>query len=126
MPIYIWFLSPDTFSEFKIATPLVALWAIFVAALMVSRIPTLSLKYMKLPARMAVPMMAGICLIVAALLHAPWITLTLVSSAYFISIPLAFRHYRHQEKLYEQKQEDLSSLAFGIDGIDLDVSEDEK
>lgn len=126
MPIYVWFLAPDTFSEFKMATPLVAVWAIFVAALMVSRIPTISLKYMKLPTRMAVPMMAGIGLIVAALLHAPWITLTLVSGAYFISIPLAFRHYRIQEKLFEQKPEDLSSLAFGIDGIDLDGTDDER
>ncbi|MDD3020219.1 MAG: phosphatidylcholine/phosphatidylserine synthase [Alphaproteobacteria bacterium] len=127
LPLYIWFLSPDTFSEFKLATPLIAVWTVCVAALMVSRIPTISFKYIKLPDRMAVPLMAAIGLIVAAMIHAPWVTLTMTSSAYLISIPLALNHYRKLEQKYEQKNEDLSSLAFGIDEINLDgTNEDDR
>lgn len=125
LPVYIWLLSPDTFSTLKVATPLIPLWTICVAALMVSRIPTISLKYMKLPDRMAVPLMAAIGLFVAAMIHAPWVTLTLVSTAYLVSIPLSLAHYRKLERQYEEKNEDLSSLAFGIDEINLDASGDE-
>ncbi|HOO50732.1 MAG TPA: CDP-diacylglycerol O-phosphatidyltransferase, partial [Alphaproteobacteria bacterium] len=125
-PLYIWFLSPETFGEFKVATPLIAIWVVAIAALMVSRMPTMSLKYMKLPDRMAVPLMAAIGLVVAAMIHAPWVTLTLLSSAYFISIPITFSHYRKLEKQHEKQTEDLSSLAFGIDEINLDgTNEDE-
>ncbi|MBE2191055.1 MAG: phosphatidylcholine/phosphatidylserine synthase [Alphaproteobacteria bacterium] len=125
MPIYVWFLSPETFGEFKLATPLIAVWTICVAAMMVSRIPTASLKYMKLPDRMAVPLMAAIGLIVAAMIHAPWVTLTLISSAYLISVPLALNHYRKLEQRFEKRNEDLSSLAFGIDEINMDASNEE-
>lgn len=127
LPLYVWLLSPESFGEFKIATPLIPLWAISVAALMVSRIPTVSLKYMKLPSHMAVPLMAAIGLVVAALIHAPWVTLTLLSTSYLISIPLSLNHYRTLEKKYEARKEDLSSLAFGIDEINLDpVDEDDR
>lgn len=125
IPLYVWFLSPETFGEFNVATPLIAVWVIIVAALMVSRIPTLSLKYMKLPSHMAVPLMGGIGLLVAALIHAPWVTLTLVSSAYLVAIPLSLARYRRQEKEFENRNEDLSSLAFGIDDIDLDGLEED-
>lgn len=127
LPLYVWLLSPESFGEFRIATPLIPLWAIGVAALMVSRIPTVSLKYMKLPSHMAVPLMAAIGLVVAALIHAPWVTLTLLSTSYLVSIPLSLSHYRSLEKKYETRQEDLSSLAFGIDEINLDpVDEDDR
>lgn len=127
LPLYVWLLSPDSFGELSIATPLIPIWAIGVAALMVSRIPTVSLKYMKLPSHMAVPLMAALGLVIAALIHAPWVTLTLLSTSYLISIPLSLSHYRSLEKKFEARQEDLSSLAFGIDEINMDpVDEDDR
>lgn len=125
LPIYIWFLSPSTFEALSFATPLVAVWAIFVAMLMVSRIPTMSIKYMKLPSRMAVPVMGVLALIVAALLHAPWVTLSLLSLGYLASIPMGFRHYRAQEREYRAVPEDLTSLAFGMDIPISDVIEED-
>lgn len=115
LPVYIWFLiGADTARTFSFATPLIALWAIFVSAMMVSRIPTFSLKHTKVPARMTVPVMALVGLYIAALIHAPWITLTVVSVIYLGSIPLILHQYRKLEKENLQTIEDLSSLAFGI------------
>ncbi len=93
-PLYVWFLSPETFEGFSWATPLVAVWAIVVAALMVSRIPTFSVKYIRIPPKMMVPSMAGLALYIAALLHAPWVTLPLVCIAYVASLPLILHQYR--------------------------------
>lgn len=119
MPLYIWLMFPNAFDEFRFANPLVALWAIFVASLMVSRLPTGSFKYLKLPDRMAVPLMGAITLLIAALINAPWVTLTLLTSGYLISIPIVFRHYRKLERQYEHQTEDISSLAFGINDIEI-------
>jgi CDP-diacylglycerol--serine O-phosphatidyltransferase len=126
LPVYIWFLSPETFEIFSFATPLIGIWTIIVAALMVSRIPTFSFKYMKLPARGAVPVMALIGLVIAALIHAPWVTLTLISLAYVASIPVVLHRYRKQEKEFSEGQEDLSSLAFGMDSLPEDESPNEE
>lgn len=123
LPIYVWFLFPGYFEALSFATPLVALWAIFVGALMVSRIPTFSLKYLKLPSRMAVPVMALLALIVAALIHAPWITLFFLSASYLISIPFGLQHYRRQEKKFLNMNEDIASLAFGISATDAEQNE---
>lgn len=126
LPIYVWFLSPSSFEALSFATPLVAVWAMFVGALMVSRIPTFSIKYMKLPTRMAVPLMAFLALLVAALIHAPWITLFLLSSTYLVMIPIGLRHYRKQEKKHLDTQEDLTSLAFGITPTSIILADDDQ
>lgn len=126
LPIYVWFLSPSSFETLSFATPLVAVWAMFVGALMVSRIPTFSIKYMKLPTRMAVPLMAFLALLVAALIHAPWITLFLLSSTYLVMIPIGLRHYRKQEKKHLDTQEDLTSLAFGITPTSIILADDDQ
>lgn len=114
LPVYIWIMFPETFSEFAPATWLIGVWTIIVAALMVSRIPTFSFKYMKLPAKMLVPAMGLVALILAALVHAPWVTLTIIAVTYAISIPVVFMRYRKLEKKNHGTNEDLSSLAFGI------------
>ncbi len=124
-PLYVWFLSPETFEGFAWATPFVALWAIVVAAMMVSRIPTFSVKYLKIPPKMMVPSMAAVALYFAALLHAPWITLPLVCIAYVASMPVIFHQYRKLEKQYQSEEENLSSLAFGFSTIDITPHEDE-
>lgn len=115
LPVYIWFLiGADTAKAFSFATPIIAIWAIFVSAMMVSRIPTFSLKYIKVPSRMTVPVMALVGLYIAALIHAPWVTLTVVSVVYLGSVPIILHQYRKLEKENQQTTEDLSSLAFGI------------
>ena len=118
-PLYVWFLTPETFEGLKWATPFVAVWAITVAALMVSRLPTFSIKYMKIPPKMMVPTLAFVALFIAALFNAPWVTLPIVCIIYTASIPLIFTQYRRLEKEHQAVEEELSSLAFGISNIEI-------
>ncbi len=124
-PLYVWFLSPATFEGLKWGTPFVAVWAITVAALMVSRIPTFSIKYMKIPPKMMVPTMAFVALFVAALFNAPWVTLPIVCVIYAASLPLIFAQYRKLEKEHNSEEERLSSLAFGISTIEISHTDED-
>jgi CDP-diacylglycerol--serine O-phosphatidyltransferase len=125
-PIYIWFmLSPGTFDVFSFATPLISVWAIVVAALMVSRIPTFSFKKLRVPARGIIPVMALLGLLIAAMIHAPFVMLTLISIIYLVSMPIVFSRYRRKEKEYQSQPEDLSSLAFGLPPFDPLADHDE-
>jgi CDP-diacylglycerol--serine O-phosphatidyltransferase len=113
LPVYIWFLSPETFTVFSFATPLIAVWTIIVAVMMISRIPTFSFKALHMSQKMMVPVMGLFAMLIAALIHVPWITLSVIAIGYLASLPFVFSSYRKQEKLHGQT-EDFSSLAFGI------------
>jgi len=68
-----------------------ALWTTGIALLMVSTIPTLSLKRFHVPHRLVVPTLLGIGLLAAFATTAPWPTLTLIGALYVGSIPLTMR-----------------------------------
>lgn len=128
LPVYVWLMFTDSFREFAVANWLIAVWVIFVSCLLVSRIPTFSFKYMKLPSKMMVPAMGFVALILAALIHAPWVTLTIIATLYTVSIPVVFTRYRRLEKKYNATPEDLSSLAFGLAADDIllpDIEEED-
>lgn len=119
LPVYIWFLlEPETFRAYSFGTPLIAIWTIFVAALMVSRIPTWAAKSVHVPSKMIIPVMAFLGLLIAAIVHAPWIMLTIITFVYLAFMPIVFHSYRKKEKLYQAQPEELSSLAFGITNFD--------
>lgn len=113
LPLYIWIQSPDTFQFLSFANPLLAFWMIFVGALMVSRLPTLSLKHRRIPAKLAMPLLAAAALCVAAMVHTPWVTLTLISTAYLASLPFGYTAYRKLEQKHATNREEFSDLAFG-------------
>jgi CDP-diacylglycerol--serine O-phosphatidyltransferase len=69
-----------------------------VAALMVSRVPTLALKQAKVPARYVVFVLLGVGAVAAFLISTPWITLSVAGVGYLISIPYASRVYRRMER----------------------------
>ena len=113
LPLIVWIqFEPRLFAEYNYASPLVGLWTIFVAAMMVSRIPTFSTKMVKLPAKFAMPALAFAALMIAALVHAPWQTLTILGIAYMASIPFAVDHFRKLQK-ENADNEDLTDLAIG-------------
>jgi CDP-diacylglycerol--serine O-phosphatidyltransferase len=68
-----------------------ALWIAGSAALMISTIPTFSLKKFSIPHRFVVPTLLGIGLLAAFATTAPWPTLTLIGMLYIGSIPLTMR-----------------------------------
>ena len=91
MPMYASF----EWGDWIIRSPyLGALWIAGIAMLMVSRVPTLSLKKFRIPHRFVMPMLLGIGLLAAFLTTAPWPTLLLMGVLYLASIPLTVRSAR--------------------------------
>lgn len=126
LPLIFWIQSPDFFEQFAFASPLVGLWTILIAGMMVSRIPTFSTKMIKLPAKMAMPMMALAVFLIAALVHAPWQTLTILALMYMISIPFSIRHFRKLQREHED-DEQMSDLAIGALALDdITISHDKE
>ncbi|MDB5491368.1 MAG: pssA, partial [Micavibrio sp.] len=98
LPMVLWFQDDKFFSQFAYASPLVGLWTICVAMLMVSRVPTFSVKAIKIPAKMGMMIMAGAALLIAALVTMTWQTLTLVGIVYLASIPFSYLRFHKLEK----------------------------
>ena len=119
LPLYIWLMSPDYFENFAPANMLVGVWLIICAGLMISRIPTWSTKQIKVGAKWTMPLLGGIVLLIAALIQAPWITLTLMSCTYTFTIPLALRHFRKVAKEMDE-QIDMTDLALGLSDLDIE------
>jgi CDP-diacylglycerol--serine O-phosphatidyltransferase len=68
-----------------------ALWISGIALLMVSNVPTVSLKRIRIPPHLVVPTLLGIGVATAFFTTAPWPTLTCVGAVYLASIPLTVR-----------------------------------
>ncbi|MDR3515160.1 MAG: CDP-diacylglycerol--serine O-phosphatidyltransferase [Azospirillaceae bacterium] len=73
---------------------LVGLWTVAVALLMISQIPTFSMKGLRVPHRYLLSVLAGVGLLAACLVGAPWPTLCAVALAYLVSIPFSIRQFR--------------------------------
>ena len=69
---------------------------IIISLLMVGRLPTYSLKGIRVAHRFVVPVMLGICLLAACLVGSPWMTLSVIGILYLVSLPLACLSYRKQ------------------------------
>jgi CDP-diacylglycerol--serine O-phosphatidyltransferase len=82
-----------------------------VALLMVSRVPTFSLKGIRVPHHLVVPTLLGIGIATAFLTTAPWPTLTAVGVAYIVSIPLTIRSYHRLRRAYEAKKPETPAAA---------------
>jgi CDP-diacylglycerol---serine O-phosphatidyltransferase len=68
-----------------------ALVTLVVAVLMVSRVPTFSIKMIvvRVKPQWILPTLIGVGLLAAALLNAPWLTLFAVGVAYLVSLPVS-------------------------------------
>ncbi|RZQ61776.1 CDP-alcohol phosphatidyltransferase family protein [Amycolatopsis suaedae] len=82
--------------------PLVVwLWVVAVAALAISRIPTLSLKTVKVPAKAIGLLLVGVALLAAAIIQFPLTSLAVALVLYLLHIPYSVRRYhwlaRHPE-----------------------------
>lgn len=91
IPIFLWLISGQE-ALFR-SWPLVMAWTLFVAALMISSLPTYSWSSIRIRREWRMFALAGVAIFGAALLTAPWYTLLVIALLYLLMIPLAFASY---------------------------------
>ncbi|MGH3491788.1 MAG: CDP-diacylglycerol--serine O-phosphatidyltransferase [Sciscionella sp.] len=74
--------------------PVVVAWAVVISGLLISRLPTLSVKSVKVSPRAAAPLLVAIGLIAAAVITFPIWALIAVQVIYLLHLPYAVRRYR--------------------------------
>lgn len=87
-----------SFKDYPVVAVIVSIWMLFVGLLMVSHIPTYSIKKAKVPQKTAVPLLAALGIFIAALVTEPWLTLMVFAVMYIVSIPFSIRSYRRLSK----------------------------
>ena len=101
MPIMISFDFPEL--AFLRSNLFMASLMLIVALLMVSRIPTVSTKKLKVPTYLFIPLMILVALFVSFIISQPWITLGVSVMLYAFSIPVGVFVFLDQKKKYETK-----------------------
>jgi CDP-diacylglycerol--serine O-phosphatidyltransferase len=76
------------------SSPVVWIWTVAIAMLLISRIPTLSFKTVHVPARAVAPLLVGVGLLAAGIIQYPLICLAAVLVLYLAHIPYALYRYR--------------------------------
>jgi CDP-diacylglycerol--serine O-phosphatidyltransferase len=92
LPVYAEFVgAPHGFHT----TPIVLLYTLFVAMLLVSRFPTWSSKLIgrRIPRDWVLPLFVLVVLVVGFLASFPWQTMTVLSLAYLAALPLSWRAF---------------------------------
>jgi len=103
MPVLIWFDFPELEGLLR-SNAFCAILMCLVSFLMVSRIPTLSVKKTKVKTSMFVPLMLVTVLFINFMLTQPWLTLGVMTCAYLISIPLGCLKFQRDKQKYESKK----------------------
>jgi CDP-diacylglycerol---serine O-phosphatidyltransferase len=96
LPIVLGFVIED----YALPNSVTASWVILIALLMVSRIPTYSMKKVRIPAALIVPLLLGVGLLAAALVTNPWPTLLAIGTLYALSIPFSALRYQRLMKAH--------------------------
>jgi CDP-diacylglycerol--serine O-phosphatidyltransferase len=96
LPMFLWFWTGEPI--FRSAL-LVAPWAILVATLMVSSLATFSWGSFRLRRNVRFEALAGVVLLGAAIVSAPWHTLSVVTSLYLLTLPFSFAGYARIRRL---------------------------
>ena len=95
-PLFFWLWTEEPL----FASPwLVAPWVAFVAALVVSSLATFSWKSLRLRRNIRFEALAGFVLLGAALVTAPWHTLSAVSTIYLALLPFSIASYARVRRL---------------------------
>jgi CDP-diacylglycerol--serine O-phosphatidyltransferase len=81
-----------------------AVWISGVALLMVSTVPTVSLKRIRIPPHLVMPSLLAIGVLAGFFMTAPWPTLTFVGAVYIASIPLTIRASTRLRRAYETRR----------------------
>lgn len=81
----------------------IGLWLVAIGLLMVSRIPTIALKSVRVPPRVIVPLLVLLVAAVAALFYEPHLMLLIGLGLYLLHLPYAgwrYHHLRHHPELW--------------------------
>ena len=81
------------------------------ALLMVSTVPTVSLKRLRVPHHLVVPSLLGIGVLAAFVTTAPWPTLTIIGLAYVGSFPLTIRASHKLQRAAEARRGETAEAA---------------
>jgi CDP-diacylglycerol--serine O-phosphatidyltransferase len=95
LPVYLEFIgAPHGF----LTAPVVLIYTLGVAMLMVSQLPTWSSKLIgrRIRRDLVLPLFVLVVLVVALLLSFPWQTMTVLSLVYIASLPLSWRAYQRR------------------------------
>jgi CDP-diacylglycerol--serine O-phosphatidyltransferase len=90
IPIFLWLI---TGSEWFHAWYVVMPWTLFIAALMISSLPTYSWSSIRIRREWRLFSLAGVAVVGAALLTAPWYTLLGIALLYLLMVPVALASY---------------------------------
>jgi CDP-diacylglycerol---serine O-phosphatidyltransferase len=82
-----------------------------VALLMVSKVPTVSLKRIRVPHHLVLPTLLGIGVLAAFVTTAPWPTLTAIGVVYVGSIPLTIRSHHRLRRAAETRRSEPAEAA---------------
>jgi CDP-diacylglycerol--serine O-phosphatidyltransferase len=91
LPIYVWLWSGEGWArDYRLVTP----WVAFIGLLMVSSLATYSWKSLRLRRTVRFEALVVVAIVIAALVTAPWQTLTAVCLGYIATLPFSVRAYR--------------------------------
>jgi CDP-diacylglycerol--serine O-phosphatidyltransferase len=90
IPIYLWLVTGNEW--FRQWQPVMA-WTVFIALLMISSLPTYSWSSIRIRRSWRLFALAGVGLLGAALVLAPWPTLLAVAGLYLLMIPFGLNSY---------------------------------
>jgi CDP-diacylglycerol--serine O-phosphatidyltransferase len=101
LPIYLVFIGLD-----PLPAPLVAVYTLAIAFLMVSRLPVYSGKKLggRVAPEMVLPVVVLVVLFIAVLIAYPWHLLSIGSLLYLFSLPVGWMSYRAQERQLNEQQ----------------------
>jgi CDP-diacylglycerol--serine O-phosphatidyltransferase len=97
LPIYVYFLGMP---RFAFVPPITLVYTLFIAFLMVSRLPVLSGKRVgkRIAPEMVLPTFVAVVLFFALLVAYPWEVLTLGTLLYLACLPIGFMSYRKYQR----------------------------
>jgi CDP-diacylglycerol---serine O-phosphatidyltransferase len=90
VPIFLWLVTGQPLFQ---QWPLVMAWTLFIAGLMISSLPTYSWSSIRIRREWRLFALAGVAILGAALLTAPWHTLLVLAVLYLAMIPFGLASY---------------------------------
>ncbi|MGD9639126.1 MAG: CDP-diacylglycerol--serine O-phosphatidyltransferase [Alphaproteobacteria bacterium] len=96
--------------EFLRAPVVVGIVLIVCSGLMVSQIPTFSVKKLKIPVFLVIPLFLITTIVAGFIISQPWVTISLLALAYSCSIPVSVIVFMKKKKKFEALEQQVSEL----------------